>query len=150
MKRVLLILLLTVACYSPLSAIPAYPRQVMMLINGREIPVRLFGDELNAVFDQCSFAVGSLARHRTGISDIKTLKNREYASRGLPFVYSENDSDFDHQPYILKAPVDESPIDIARIVEFVEQLQMTPSEIRQTVEHLSWKVQMQKVVESVI
>ena len=45
MKRVLLILLLTVACYSPLSAIPAYPRQVMMLINGKEIPVRLFGDE---------------------------------------------------------------------------------------------------------
>ena len=45
MKRVLLILLLTVACYSPLSAIPAYPRQIMMLINGKEIPVRLFGDE---------------------------------------------------------------------------------------------------------
>ena len=111
---------------------------------------QLFGDELNAVFDQCCFAVGSLARHRTGISDIKTLKNREYASRGLPFVYSENDSDFDQQPYVLKVPADDSPVDITRIVEFVEQLKMTPSDIRQTVEHLSWKVQMQKVVESVL
>lgn len=111
---------------------------------------QLFGDELNAVFDQCCFAVGSLARHRTGISDIKTLKNREYASRGLPFVYSENDSDFDRQPYVLKVPANDSPIDIIRIVEFVEQLQMTPSDIRQTVEHLSWKVQMQKVVGSVL
>ena len=111
---------------------------------------QLFGDELNAVFDQCCFAVGSLARHRTGISDIKTLKNREYASRGLPFVYSENDSDFDQQPYVLKVPANDSPVDITRIVEFIEQLQMTPSEIRQTVEHLSWKVQMQKVVESVL
>ena len=111
---------------------------------------QLFGDELNAVFDQCCFAVGSLARHRTGISDIKTLKNREYASRGLPFVYSENDSDFDRQPYVLKVPANDSPIDITRIVEFVEQLQMTPIEIRRTVEHLSWKVQMQKVVESVL
>ena len=110
---------------------------------------QLFGDELNAVFDQCSFAVGSLARHRTGISDIKTLKNREYASRGLPFVYSENDSDFDHQPYVLKVPADESPIDISRIVAFEEQLTLTPQEIRQTVEHLSWKVQMHNVVERI-
>ena len=93
--------------------------------------------------------MGSLARHRSGISDIKTLKNREYASRGLPFVYSENDSDFDHQPYVLKVPADESPVDIARIVDFVENLKMTPQEIRHTVEHLSWKEQMQKVVEAV-
>jgi hypothetical protein len=106
----------------------------------------LFGDELNEVFAQSSFAIGSLARHRSGISDIKTLKNREYASRGLPFVYSENDSDFDNQPYVFKVPADESPIDIARIVAFEEQLSMTPLEIRQTVEHLSWKVQMQEVV----
>ncbi len=110
---------------------------------------QLFGDALNAVFAQSSFAVGSLARHRSGISDIKTLKNREYASRGLPFVYSENDSDFDHQPYVLKVPADESPVDIARIVDFVENLKMTPQEIRRTVEHLSWKEQMQKVVEAV-
>ena len=108
---------------------------------------QLFGDQLNAVFALSGFAVGSLARHRCGISDIKTLKNREYASRGLPFVYSENDSDFDRQPYVLKAPADESPIDIARIVAFEEQLNMTPQDIRQTVEHLSWKVQMQRVVE---
>lgn len=110
---------------------------------------QLFGDALNAVFAQSSFAVGSLARHRSGISDIKTLKNREYASRGLPFVYSENDSDFDRQPYVLKVPADESPVDIARIVDFVENMKMTPQEIRRTVEHLSWKEQMQKVVEAV-
>lgn len=110
---------------------------------------QLFGDALNQVFAQSSFAVGSLARHRTGISDIKTLKNREYASRGLPFIYSENDSDFDHQPYVLKAPADESPIDIDRVIDFEEQLTMTPLQIRQTVEHLSWKMQMEKVVAAV-
>ena len=108
---------------------------------------QLFGDELNEVFVRCSFAVGSLARHRSGISDIKTLKNREYASRGLPFVYSENDSDFDHQPYVLKVPADESPVDVARIVAFERQLTMTPQQIRQTVEHLSWREQMRKIFE---
>ena len=54
--------------------------------------------------------IGSLARHRSGIDKIKTLKNREYAARGIPFVYSETDDDFEHQPYILKAAPDDSPL----------------------------------------
>lgn len=109
----------------------------------------LFGDALTAVFNQCQFAIGSLARHRSGITVIKTLKNREYATRGIPFIYSEQDSDFDHQPYVLKAPADESPIDIQRIIDFTDHFQMKPEEIRKTVEHLTWKIQMQRVVEAV-
>ena len=108
---------------------------------------QLFGDQLDKVFEQCQFAIGSLARHRSGITSIKTLKNREYASRGLPFIYSEQDSDFDHQPYIVKAPADESPIDINTIIDFMRRFTMPPMEIRRTVEHLSWKHQMQVVVE---
>lgn len=110
---------------------------------------QLSGPRLDAVFAQCRFAIGSLARHRTGITVIKTLKNREYASRGLPFIYSEQDSDFDSQPYVLKAPADESPIDIRSIVSFMDTFTMAPADIRRTVEHLAWKVQMQKVVDAV-
>ena len=106
----------------------------------------LFGDELTQVFNQCQFAIGSLARHRSGITVIKTLKNREYATRGIPFIYSEQDSDFDQQPYVLKAPADESPIDIQRIIDFLDHFAMTPDEIRKSVEHLTWKIQMQQVV----
>ena len=109
---------------------------------------KLFGQELNDVFDQCSFAIGSLGRHRSGITIIKTLKNREYASRGLPFIYSEQDSDFDQQPYVLRAPADESPIDIDNILTFLDHQKMSPQEIRQTVEHLSWKQQMQIVLDT--
>ena len=61
---------------------------------------KLFGAQLDEVFAQCHFAIGSLARHRSGITRIKTLKNREYAARGIPFIYSEEDSDFDQQPYV--------------------------------------------------
>ena len=111
---------------------------------------KLFGDELTKVFNQCVFAVGSLGRHRSGITHIKTLKNREYASRGIPFIYSECDSDFDRQPYVLKAPADESPIDIQRVVDFIDTYDAHPAVIRKTVEHLSWKRQMQLVVESIM
>ena len=127
-----------------LPLIEKYHLQDRILFHGQ-----LFGDELTMVFNLCQFAIGSLGRHRSGIADIKTLKNREYATRGIPFIYSENDSDFDWQPYVLKAPADESPIDIQKIIDFVDHFQMKPEEIRKTVEHLTWKKQMQKVVDAI-
>ena len=107
----------------------------------------LFGEKLDKVFNQCQFAIGSLARHRSGITVIKTLKNREYATRGLPFIYSEQDSDFDHQPYVMKAPPDETPINVQQILDFIDSHQFEPQEIRKTVEHLTWKIQMKRVVD---
>ncbi|HBN06195.1 MAG TPA: hypothetical protein DD434_10480, partial [Bacteroidales bacterium] len=37
----------------------------------------LSGKELDDMFERCDFAIGSLARHRSNITKIKTLKNRE-------------------------------------------------------------------------
>ena len=110
---------------------------------------QLFGEELTKVFNLCQFAIGSLGRHRCGITVIKTLKNREYATRGVPFIYSEQDSDFDHQPYVMKAPADESPVNIQQIIDFVDHFTMNPEDIRKTVEHLKWKYQMQRVLNAV-
>ena len=42
----------------------------------------LHGDELDAMFEKADFAIGSLGRHRSGITYIKTLKN--YPDRVLP------------------------------------------------------------------
>ena len=109
----------------------------------------LFGDELTNVFNSCQFAIGSLGRHRSGITAIKTLKNREYATRGIPFIYSEQDSDFDMRPYVLKAPADESPINICQIIDFIASNRIAPADIRSTVEHLSWKIQMQTVLNEI-
>ena len=108
---------------------------------------QLFGQELDMVFNQSCFAIGSLARHRTGITCIKTLKNREYATRGIPFIYSEIDSDFEEMPYIIKAKPDESSIDVQQVVDFIESHRFDPAEIRKTVENLTWKIQMKRVVD---
>ncbi len=108
---------------------------------------QLFGEELDKIFNQSCFAIGSLARHRSGITHIKTLKNREYATRGIPFIYSEIDSDFEDKPYILKALPDESPIKMEQVVDFIESHKFDPASIRKTVENLSWKIQMKRVVE---
>lgn len=109
----------------------------------------MYGQELDELFNLCDFAIGSLGRHRSGIDKIKTLKNREYAARGFSFIYSETDEDFDHMPYILKAPADESPIDIEKLLKFYQEQPCSPLEIRNSIGFLSWKNQMQKVLDSV-
>ena len=106
-----------------------------------------FGQELDDCFNQCDFAVGSLARHRSGVRSIKTLKNREYAARGIPFIFSEDDEDFNDRPYIMKAPADESPVDIESILRFNESLKMDSQAIRDSIRSLSWTTQMQKVID---
>lgn len=108
------------------------------------------GTELDNLFDKCDFGIGSLGRHRVGIDKIKTLKNREYAARGIPFIYSETDSDFDPKPYVLKAPADESPIEIQRIIDFYKKNTMSPIEIRESITDLSWKKQMELVIKEVL
>jgi hypothetical protein len=107
---------------------------------------QMFGEKLDSLFDNCDFAIGSLARHRSGITNIKTLKNREYAARGIPFVYSETDSDFDNKKYVIKAQADESAIDIQCIIDFINNVTIFPSEIRDTIVNLTWKEQMRKVL----
>ena len=104
------------------------------------------GEELDEIFDQCDFGIGSLGRHRVGIENIKTLKNREYAARGIPFVYSETDTDFDKKPYVLKVPADETAIKIEDIINFYQQLITTPQQIRDSISDLAWKHQMEKVI----
>ena len=108
------------------------------------------GAELDKLFDRCDFGIGSLGRHRAGITFIKTLKNREYAARGIPFIYSETDSDFDHRPYVLKAPADESAVDIGSIIMFHRQLSLSAQEIRDSIKDLSWKHQMEIVINSAL
>lgn len=104
------------------------------------------GAQLDELFNQCDFGIGSLGRHRVGIQKIKTLKNREYAARGIPFVYSETDDDFDNQPYVLKVAADESPVDISRIISFYQNLTLTATQIRDSISSLSWEHQMRRVL----
>lgn len=106
----------------------------------------LYGEALDREFEWADLAVGSLGRHRSGITSIKTLKNREYAARGLAFFYSEEDEDFDNAPYVFKVPADESPIDVKALSGFLSALDMSPEQIRESIRHLSWTAQMGKVI----
>ena len=110
----------------------------------------LSGSDLDDAFDNADFGIASLARHRTNISAIKTLKNREYAARGIPFIFSEDDSDFNGMPYVIKATPDESSVDINMILQFLSGFSMEPSEIRDSItDKLSWRIQMREVLNNI-
>ena len=110
---------------------------------------RKHGEELDGLFEKADMGIGSLGRHRSGITNIKTLKNREYAARGIPFTYSETDEDFDNMPYVLKMKPDESPVNIHYLIDFYQSKTWTPQSIRDSVGHLSWTKQMSKVVDKI-
>lgn len=104
------------------------------------------GDELTALFNNADIAIGCLGCHRKGIVQLKSLKNVEYAMRGIPFFYSENNTDFDNKPYILKVPADDSAIDMEAVISFVKNLKMSAKEISADVCHMTWENQFAKVL----
>lgn len=104
------------------------------------------GAELDELFYHAHVAIGCLACHRKNIEEVKSLKNVEYAMRGIPFIYSENNDDFDDKNYVYKVPADESDIDIEQICKFVLNHNFIPTEIRKTVQSLTWTNQMAKIM----
>ncbi|MDR2381489.1 MAG: glycosyltransferase [Bifidobacteriaceae bacterium] len=86
---------------------------------------RLLGAALDRAFDRADVAVASLGLHRRGMSDVTTLKTREYAARGLPIVtsirlgaLSTACSDF-----IFDAPANEEPLDVAGVLRFWDAIE---------------------------
>jgi len=86
-----------------------------------EIHGFLSGMQLDSLFDLCHVALGSLAIHRAGAG--APLKSREYCARGIPFVDSAEDDDFDDQLFFRKKiKSSESAIDISFIRDFVNYI----------------------------
>lgn len=85
---------------------------------------RKVGKELDEIYSKCNMAAAHLATHRIGIKTISSLKSREYAIRGIPFI-SSTDLGFsgdEKEKYIMYVPDDETAIDIAKVVEFYDRL----------------------------
>ncbi len=109
------------------------------------------GGDLDAVYDRCDVGIGALGWHRTEVRRASELKLREYAARGLPFVYTAEDRMFTADvPYWLRVAADDSPLDIRRVVEFANGVYRDPGvaeKIRTYArERLDWAARMKEVV----
>lgn len=113
----------------------------------------IVGNSLNTLFNSMDIAIGNLGFHRIGVVSDTSIKIREYCSRSMPFVTGLNVNDYPSDfPYILKVPMDESPIDIEKIIEFYDNLdkEIMLREMREYAEsHLTWETQLSKVLKSI-
>lgn len=107
------------------------------------------GKELDEYFAWADIAIGSLGCHRKNIVETKTLKNVEYAMRGLPIIYSEKNNDFDNMDYVLKVSANDNPVNVDDIISFMHNNNFSPSAIRQSVQHLTWNNQMKNVFQNI-
>lgn len=80
------------------------------------------GKPLDALYERCAIGIDSLARHRSGIDVLSSLKSREYGARGLPIINScKLDIIEDDFPYLLRVPANETPIDIPSVIAFYDR-----------------------------
>ena len=108
------------------------------------------GQQLDAVFDECQIAIGSLGVHRNGMRQASSLKVREYCSRGIPFVLSNLDPDFPETfEYCLKVESDDTPLDMEEVVSFARKICNDPEHPRimrsYAERNLDWSVKVKEI-----
>ena len=105
-------------------------------------------DELNQLFETADIGIGTLGIHRKNVSLDYSLKHREYCARGLPFILSGNDPDFDGRDFVFKIIADDRPIDLESVVAFYKKLNVenTRKEMRSYAEkNLTWENRLKPV-----
>lgn len=108
------------------------------------------GEELNAIFDKCSFAVESLGLHRLNLKYSSTLKSREFLARGIPFIYSLEIPGIDEScDYCYKIPADETPVDMEKVLSWYNGLSDDcSSRMREyATEKFTWEAQFSQMLE---
>jgi glycosyltransferase involved in cell wall biosynthesis len=82
----------------------------------------LSGVELDEIMFKTDIGIGNLGTFRKGITQTSPLKTREYCARGIPFIYTCYDCDFQAMPFAYRVTADETPIDIIEILNFFKHI----------------------------
>ena len=106
----------------------------------------LTGNALDEHFGWANFGVGTLGIHRKNVTINQSLKHREYAARGLNFVFAGNDPGFQAPcPGIINIEENETPVNIE---ELMNQLANHTEQIRTHCDkYLNWEEQMKTVIQ---
>ena len=109
-------------------------------------------EELAEEYKKVHLGVGTLAMHRINMMDNYSLKHREYAAFGLPFIMSKGDDYFANCPFVLSVERNEDPLNIQQVVDFYLQVRESepdyPIRFRNSVKNtITWEAQLKNVFE---
>lgn len=87
-----------------------------------ECPGFKTGEELDAIYARADIGASKLGCYRRGLQACSSLKAREYCAKGLPFLYTCEDSIEDENvEFALQIPNNDTPVDMAEVVKFVNR-----------------------------
>ncbi len=83
-------------------------------------------NQIDSLINDGDVAIGTLATYRSNISEISSLKSREYYARGIPFIIGYTDTDLSYcdnaKQYIHEVVNDSSDINLDRFIEFCDKI----------------------------
>lgn len=82
----------------------------------------LYGKKLDELYDKCQIGIENLGFHRCSVNKVSTIKSKEYAAKGIPFITSCDVDLFKDEDFVLSFDPDESDIDINRVIAFNDRL----------------------------
>lgn len=111
------------------------------------------GEELNATYQKADLGISTLGCFRRGITRCSSLKAREYAAAGLPFLYAyDDDSLTGNEPFALRISNDETPVDIQQVLAFLDTCKENPVFVQEertfAEQNYDWKAIMQRILEA--
>ena len=82
----------------------------------------MYGEDLNEMYDNADAGLSGFGFYKDGVDQVGTLKTREYLAKGLPVILGADDKVFNTYGYEygLLFPNDDSPVDIERILSFLD------------------------------
>lgn len=104
-----------------------------------------FGERLQNIFAVTNLAIGSLETYsERGLTSARPLKHREYAARGIPFIYGLADPSFADSEYAYQ--VGNSKLDLEQVFSWYFNMPLTSSQIRADAFRFRWEEQFEKVL----
>jgi glycosyltransferase involved in cell wall biosynthesis len=92
-----------------------------------EMPGFKTGNDLQVFYNRADVGISTLGCFRRGITRCSSLKAREYAAVGLPFLYAYDDDSLPGDvAWALRVPNDETPVDMERLAQFVLSCRRDP------------------------
>jgi glycosyltransferase involved in cell wall biosynthesis len=101
---------------------------------------RMEDDEINKLLEEVNVCVDALGRHRSGNNNNSSIKSKEYAAMGIPFIKSHVDDAFDNEFFIYQVNADESDINISEIILWYKKLptDFASKERNFAIDNFSW------------
>ena len=122
-----------------------------------QIPIEESMSALEKLVDEGKvrhIGVGNLGWHRVGVKQASSIKSREYAARGIPFIYAANDLAFGLEfAYSLEVQSDDTPIDVQKLIDFAINVHKEPDVAKKIRDYasinLDWSIQIKKIISEI-